>query len=142
MAEKLSAEAETAALAAVTAAASPSPIPPSPTAAPGLGTLPGSPLANGSKATAAAVAKAKASAAAATAAAAAAAAGARLEPGQYASVADALLAADAGDTIILGPGHHWEVSVNAARKSLLLCHDLLTEILASKLVSDVLVVRR
>ncbi|CAN0293858.1 unnamed protein product, partial [Ectocarpus fasciculatus] len=31
-----------------------------------------------------------------------------LEPGQYKSIADALAAAEAGDTVVLGPGHHWE----------------------------------
>ncbi|CAN0335219.1 unnamed protein product, partial [Hapterophycus canaliculatus] len=33
---------------------------------------------------------------------------ARLEPGQYKSIAEALAAAEAGDTVVLGPGHHWE----------------------------------
>lgn len=47
--------------------------------------------------------------AAAKAAKAAALAGARLEPGQYASVADALADAEEGSTLVLGPGHHWEV---------------------------------
>lgn len=61
------------------------------------------------KVQAAAEAAATAAAAAAKAAAAAAAASARLEPGQYASIADALSAAEAGDTVVLGPGHHWEV---------------------------------
>lgn len=62
------------------------------------------------KVKAAAQAAKTAAEAAKKAAAAAAAAGARLEPGQYASVADALAAAEAGDTVVLGPGHHWEVS--------------------------------
>lgn len=65
--------------------------------------------ADGPKTAAAAEARAKAAAAAKSAAAAAAAAGARLEPGQYASVADALGAAEAGDTVVLCAGHHWEV---------------------------------
>lgn len=58
---------------------------------------------------AAAEAAAVAAAAASKIAAAAAAASARLEPGQFASIADALEAAEAGDTVVLGPGHHWEV---------------------------------
>lgn len=66
--------------------------------------------ADGPQATAAAEASAKAEAAARSAAAAAAAAGARLEPGQYATVADALEAAEAGSTIVLGAGHHSEVT--------------------------------
>ena len=63
----------------------------------------------GGKSKAAAQAAASAANAAAKAAAAAAAASARLEPGQYKSIADALAAAEAGDTVVLGPGHHWEV---------------------------------
>ena len=39
---------------------------------------------------------------------------ARLEIGQYVSIADALSAAEAGDTIVLGPGHHWEASALGA----------------------------
>lgn len=75
----------------------------------GVETPAGDKAADGPKAAAAAEARAEAAAAAKSAAAAAAAAGARLEPGQYASVADALGAAEAGDTVVLGPGHHWEV---------------------------------
>lgn len=66
----------------------------------------------GGKVKAAAQAAASAAKAAAKAAAAAAAASARLEPGQYKSIADALAAAEAGDTVVLGPGHHWEVAMN------------------------------
>lgn len=51
--------------------------------------------------------------------AAAAAAGARLETGQYASVADALAAAQAGDTVVLGAGHHLEVGVFCYSRPLL-----------------------
>lgn len=81
-------------------------------AAPAAAATPGT-GGGGGKSKAAAQAAASAASAAAKAAAAAAAASARLEPGQYKSIADALAAAEAGDTVVLGPGHHWEVKLGA-----------------------------